>query len=191
MLVSHIITHTHTCGSGIRERSPGDQVLNKKIIESLWKIRENNLNYKYVTQFSRASLKFSHTFPNFLYESEIISLGVCVCLFTQLCSILCDPIDCSPPGSSVHRIFQARILEWVATSSSRGSSPSRDQKPCLLQPQHWQAESLLLARPGKPALGDVKAHRYLLLTALPRNYHPELCFKYTRSSHKACMFTHT
>ena len=34
------------------------------------------------------------------------------------CSALCDPMDCSPPGSSVHRIFQARILEWVAVSFS-------------------------------------------------------------------------
>ena len=37
------------------------------------------------------------------------------------------PMDCSPPGSSVHGIFQARILEWVAISSSRGSSPPRDR----------------------------------------------------------------
>ena len=35
---------------------------------------------------------------------------------------LCDPMDCSPPGSSVHGILQARILEWVAMPSSRGSS---------------------------------------------------------------------
>ena len=40
---------------------------------------------------------------------------------------LCDPMDCSPTGSSVHRIFQARILEWVTISFSRGSSPPRDQ----------------------------------------------------------------
>ena len=39
---------------------------------------------------------------------------------------LCDPVDCSPPGSSVHGILQARILEWVAISSSRGSSRPRD-----------------------------------------------------------------
>ena len=39
----------------------------------------------------------------------------------------CDPLDCSPPGSSVHGILQARILEWVAMPSSRGSSPPRDQ----------------------------------------------------------------
>ena len=37
-------------------------------------------------------------------------------LVTELCPTLCDPIDCSPPGSSVHGIFQARILEWVAIS---------------------------------------------------------------------------
>ena len=39
---------------------------------------------------------------------------------------VCGPMDCLPPGSSVHGIIQARILEWVAISSSRGSSPSRD-----------------------------------------------------------------
>ena len=40
----------------------------------------------------------------------------------QSCPTLCDLVDCSPPGSSVHGILQARILEWVAISSSRGSS---------------------------------------------------------------------
>ena len=40
----------------------------------------------------------------------------------QLCLTLCDPMDYSPPGFSVHGIFQARILEWVAMLSSRGSS---------------------------------------------------------------------
>ena len=45
--------------------------------------------------------------------------------FFQSCPTLCDPMDCSLPGSSVHEIFQARILEWVAISSSRGSSSLR------------------------------------------------------------------
>ena len=45
----------------------------------------------------------------------------------QLCPTLCDPMDCSLPGSSVHGIFQARIMEWVAISFSRGSSWPRDQ----------------------------------------------------------------
>ena len=44
----------------------------------------------------------------------------------QLCPTLCDPMDCSPPGPSVHRILQARILEWVAISFSRWSSWPRD-----------------------------------------------------------------
>ena len=43
---------------------------------------------------------------------------VCVC--AQLCPTLCDPMDCSPPGSSAHGIFQGRTLEWVAISFSRG-----------------------------------------------------------------------
>ena len=45
----------------------------------------------------------------------------------QLCLTLCGHMDCSLPGSSVHGISQARILEWVAISSSRGSSPPKDQ----------------------------------------------------------------
>ena len=48
-------------------------------------------------------------------------------LVAQSCPTLCDPMDCSPPGSSVHEIFQARILEWVAISFSRGSFPPRDR----------------------------------------------------------------
>ena len=44
----------------------------------------------------------------------------------QSCPTLCDPIECNSPGSSVHRILQARIMDWVAMSS-RGSSPTRDQ----------------------------------------------------------------
>ena len=46
---------------------------------------------------------------------------------TQLCLTLCDPMDCSLPGSSIHGIFQARVLEWVAISFPRGSSRPRDQ----------------------------------------------------------------
>ena len=45
----------------------------------------------------------------------------------QSCPTLCDPMNCSPPGSSVQGILQARIMEWVATAFSRGSSRPRDQ----------------------------------------------------------------
>ena len=50
-----------------------------------------------------------------------------LCLVAQSCPTLCDPMDHSPPGSSVHGILQARILEWDAIPSSRGSSWPRDQ----------------------------------------------------------------
>ena len=48
-------------------------------------------------------------------------------LVAQLCLTLCYPIDCSLPGSSVHGIFQARVLEWVAISFFRGYSQPRDR----------------------------------------------------------------
>ena len=51
---------------------------------------------------------------------------MCV-LVAQSCLSLCDPMDCSPTGFSVHGILQARILEWVAIPFSRGSSWPRDQ----------------------------------------------------------------
>ena len=50
---------------------------------------------------------------------------VCVCEQPLLCLTLCNPVDYSLPGSFVHRIFQARILEQVTISFSRGSSPPR------------------------------------------------------------------
>ena len=56
----------------------------------------------------------------------------CIVLVTQSCPTR-DPVDCSPPGSSVHGIFQARMLEWVATPFSRGSSRPRSwtQVSCI------------------------------------------------------------
>ena len=58
-----------------------------------------------------------------------VCVCVCVCgLVTQLCLTLCNPMDSSPPGFSVHGILQARILEWIITIPfSRGSSQPRDQ----------------------------------------------------------------
>ena len=53
---------------------------------------------------------------------------MCV-LVAQLCLTPWDPMGCSLPGSSVHRILQARILEWVAISFSRGSSQSKNRTP--------------------------------------------------------------
>ena len=64
----------------------------------------------------------------------------------QSCTTLYDFVDCSPLGSSVLGTLQERILEWVAISSSRGSSQPRGSYVYL----HWQAGSLPLVPPGKP-----------------------------------------
>ena len=67
-------------------------------------------------------------------------------LHTYICVSVCaqslgrvrlfDPMDCSPPGSSVHGILQARTLEWVAISYSRGIFPTQGSNPCLLYLLH-------------------------------------------------------
>ena len=66
---------------------------------------------------------------------------MCACSVVQLCLTLCNPMNCSQPGSSVHEIFQARILEWGAISSSRESSWSRSrdqtQGPCSSCISRW------------------------------------------------------
>ena len=74
-----------------------------------------------------------HT-PKLTYiDGSICFYTVKLMLFAQSCPTLCNPMGCSPPGSSVHRILQARILEWVAMPSSRGSSRPRDwtQVSCI------------------------------------------------------------
>ena len=72
---------------------------------------------------------------------------LCVCSLYS-CPTLCSPRDCSMPGSSSHGVFQARILEWIAISSSRGSSWSRDWTPVS-----WVAGRFFTSEPpGKPYL---------------------------------------
>ena len=62
-----------------------------------------------------------------LFHHRFRSYPSLSCMRAQLCPTLCDPIDCSPSGSSVRGIFQARILHWLAISFSRGFSWPRDQ----------------------------------------------------------------
>ena len=73
------------------------------------------------------------------YLNWPFSCGCCAQLLSHVYMSTClhvymstDPTDCSPPGSSVHGISQARMLEWVATPSSRGSSRPRDCVSCVL-----------------------------------------------------------
>ena len=81
----------------------------------------------------RVQKNIVHSPSVFFFNWRIIVLQCCIVfchvnlLVAQSCPVLCNPMECSPPGSSVHGILQARILEWVATSFSRGSSLPRDR----------------------------------------------------------------
>ena len=84
------------------------------------------------------------TVGKLLYNVVLVS-AVCV-LVAQSCLTLCDPIDYSLPGSSVHEILQARILEWMAFPSTEDLPDSKIE--------HWspalQADSLLFELQGSP-----------------------------------------
>ena len=95
----------------------------------------------------------------------------CCCSVAQSSPTFCDSMDCSPPGSSVYEIFQARILQWAAISFSRGSSWPRDQTliTCL-------AGRLFTAEPQRkplmPSLNLLLPHN-ILTTEPPTNQQPE------------------
>ena len=76
--------------------------------------------------------KSMHLWVPYFLQSEV----------AQSCLTLCDPMDCGLQGSSIHGILQARILEWVAISFSRGSS--QPGSPAL------EADTLMSEPPGKP-----------------------------------------
>ena len=74
-----------------------------------------------------------------------------LCMCAESCLTLCDPMGCSLPGSSVHGIFQARILEWVAIYCSRGYSPPRDQTQ-MSGISALASRFFTTAIPGKPSI---------------------------------------
>ena len=75
----------------------------------------------FLQDFSEMSYRYTGWYPHFWHFVSTV-----LCSVAQSCPALCGPMDCSPPGSSVHGVSQARILEWVAVSYSRGSSRPRD-----------------------------------------------------------------
>ena len=100
-------------------------------------------------------------FPH-LGQHRILSRVPCAIHLLQSYLSLCDPVDCSPPGSILHGILQARILEWVAIPFSKGSFQPRDRtgSPTL------QGDSLLSEPPGKPMyihnIQSAKKIKYIL-----------------------------
>ena len=77
-------------------------------------------------------------FSAFESESEV----------AQSCPTLCKPMDCSPPGSSVHKILQARILEWVCYLLLQGIFPTQGSNPGVL---HYRQILYGLSHQGSPA----------------------------------------
>ena len=99
-------------------------------------VAQSRTRLKWLSSSRFHSWRVLHTreIPHMLYAATGICFSryllsiKCRCggLVTKSCPTLCDPIDCSPPGCSLHGISQARILEWVALSFSRGSSQLGD-----------------------------------------------------------------
>ena len=165
-LLTTLYTHEQPCsantyGMSTECQRPGDQ--------SWWWQRQNN-----IAAIHRASLISDITLGtrhrNTLHLKttpcaiiHILQLGK-PCSVAQPCLTLRNPMDCSPPGSSVHQISQARIQEWVAISFSRGSSWPRDWTHSLLRLLHWQADSLPLSHLGNPQwniLGHKKKNKIM------------------------------
>ena len=108
-----------------------EQLDDWKTVSEWVKYKRSNSQYLSVNEF--------HQLHNFH-----IQVYVCVCVLSCVW-LFVTPKDCSPPGSSAHGISQARILEWVAISFSRGSFWPRDWTCHLLQLPQWQADSLPLS----------------------------------------------
>ena len=106
--------------------SPAPGILQARTLEwvaisfsNAWKWK---VNYKWVQKRGEAMKLLMHR-----KSLQYFLCCAVLCLVAQSCLTLCNPMDCYVPGSSVHGIFQARILKWVAISFSRVSSWPRDQ----------------------------------------------------------------
>ena len=104
----------------------------------------------------------------------------CECEVAQSCLTLCNPMDCSLPGSSVHGIFQAIVLEWIAISFSKGSSRPRDwtQVSCVVDRRFtvWATREVM----------RVYTHAHIKMTYTPDSYEP--CFSHLIMHFGACSF---
>ena len=103
---------------------------------------------------------YFNMFMNIINELKhlrnILSLCVCVCLWVaQSCPTLCDPINCSLPGSSVHGILQARILKAGCHFLFQGIFPTQGSNPLFLQ---WQVDFLPLCHLGRYLVIIDQAH---------------------------------
>ena len=106
-------------------------------------LRALSLVQKYELFIVRSTISLTHVkeLDNMTKPTEHVQINTIVSEVAQSCLTLCDPMDGSLPGSSVHGIFQARILEWVAISFFRGSSdPAIKPKSAALQAGSFASE---------------------------------------------------
>ena len=139
------------------------------VTEKSWSLSTSSLHYDVKKNIFS---EFETDLPLFFSKREhwlfllcvCVCVCVCLCSVAQLCPTLCNPMDCSLPGSSIHEILPARTLEWVAISFSRRSSQLKDQTHISYTPA-LQVESLLLSDQGNlllfkfPCLSLVSAKR--------------------------------
>ena len=116
--------------------------------------KANNLTKKWAKDVNAHLTKEDILTAN-MHKGGCAASPLVCCLVIQSCPTLCDPIDCSPVGSSVHGIFQARVLEWVAISFSMGL-PTQGFKPHLC---NWQVDSLPLSHQGSPVTRELQIKR--------------------------------
>ena len=129
--------------------------------------------YPFVPQFALGFPSYKAFIPlTFSLSSTVqvalktfVCVCVCVCVCVQSHPTLCDPMDCSSPGSSVHRIFQERILQWVAVFCARGSSQHRDwtKVSCigrwvLYHCANWEAKTSVFLSKGDVVIIGIYAY---------------------------------
>ena len=85
-----------------------------------------------------------------IFNNICIFLSYVHCMHIQLCLTLCDPTDCSPPGSSIHGLLQGKYTGVGCHFLLQRIFPIEGLSPRLLHLLHWQADSLPLVPPGKP-----------------------------------------
>ena len=139
--------------SKVRERVGSYEMLWKYLSECTWICwTQDNLESSvssevaYLLLLEDSNISFPKDSAEHLFACDHAS---CM-LLLQSCPTLCNPIDHSPPGSSAHGIFPARILELVAMPSSRGSSQPRDQPPMSPASPALQVVSLPLSHQKSP-----------------------------------------